>query len=95
MKYYKDTNTNEIYAYEDDVGDEIIGNKVLISDEDLAGELDRIKAEHLSRLDYAAQRRLEYPSLGDQLDALWKGGDALEAMRQQVLAVKSKYPKPQ
>ena len=38
-------------------------------------------------------RANEYPQIGDQLDALWKGGESLEQMRQQVLAVKEKYPK--
>ncbi len=44
--------------------------------------------------DYAVLRRGEYPELRDQLDALWKGGDALEEMRRKVLEVKEKYPKP-
>ena len=43
--------------------------------------------------DYYAKRRAEYPSLGDQLDALWKGGDAQTAMQAQIAAVKAKYPK--
>lgn len=43
--------------------------------------------------DYYAKRRAEYPSLGDQLDALWKGGDAQAAMQAQIAAVKAKYPK--
>lgn len=45
--------------------------------------------------DWAAKRRQAYPSLADQLDALWKGGEAADAMRLQVLAVKTKIPKPQ
>lgn len=44
--------------------------------------------------DYAKRRKDEYPNLGDQLDAIWKGGDAAETMRQKVLAVKEKFPKP-
>lgn len=44
--------------------------------------------------DYAELRRKEYPAIGDQLDALWKGGEALEAMKQQVMAVKDKFKKP-
>jgi hypothetical protein len=44
--------------------------------------------------DYAELRRNDYPDIKDQLDALWKGGEALEAMRQKVLDVKVKYPKP-
>jgi hypothetical protein len=43
--------------------------------------------------DYAELRRNDYPDIRDQLDALWKGGEALEAMRQQVLEVKARYPK--
>ena len=35
-----------------------------------------------------------YPPIGDQLDAMWKGGDAEIAMRKMVLAVKAQYPKP-
>ena len=44
-------------------------------------------------LAYRELRVKEYPSLADQLDAIWKGGDDLEAMRAVVLAVKEKYPK--
>lgn len=42
---------------------------------------------------YIAKRVSEYPSIGDQLDALWKGGEAAAAMLAQVQAVKAKYPK--
>ena len=43
---------------------------------------------------YKTNRASEYPPIGDQLDALWKGGDAAAAMLAQVQAVKAKYPKP-
>jgi hypothetical protein len=42
---------------------------------------------------YKYQRAAEYPSITDQLDALWKGGDAAEEMLAKVQAVKLKYPK--
>jgi hypothetical protein len=42
---------------------------------------------------YKAQRAQEYPPIGDQLDALWKGGAEAEAMLAKVQAVKQKYPK--
>jgi len=42
---------------------------------------------------YKAKRLAEYPSIGDQLDALWKGGDAATEMMAKVQAVKAKYPK--
>jgi hypothetical protein len=43
---------------------------------------------------YQRNRAPEYPSIGDQLDALWKGGDAAAEMLAKVQAVKAKYPKP-
>ena len=42
---------------------------------------------------YKDKRVAEYPSIGDQLDALWKGGDAAAEMLAKVQAVKTKYPK--
>jgi len=42
---------------------------------------------------YIAKRVAEYPTIGDQLDALWKGGDAQTEMLAKVMAVKAKYPK--
>jgi hypothetical protein len=44
--------------------------------------------------DYYAKRRKEYPSIGDQLDAFWKGGDAAAEMLAKIQDVKDKYPKP-
>ena len=43
---------------------------------------------------YQQLRAAAYPPIGDQLDAMWKGGDAEIAMRKMVLAVKATYPKP-
>ena len=42
---------------------------------------------------YILKRLKEYPSIGDQLDALWKGGAEAEAMLAKVQAIKAKYPK--
>ncbi len=42
---------------------------------------------------YKAKRAAEYPPIGDQLDALWKGGEAAAEMLATVQAVKAKYPK--
>jgi hypothetical protein len=44
---------------------------------------------------YITKRVAEYPTIGDQLDALWKGGDAQTEMLAKVMAVKAKYPKEQ
>lgn len=45
-------------------------------------------------LAYRELRASEYPPIGDQLDALWKGGDAASEMLTRIQAVKSQYPKP-
>jgi len=44
--------------------------------------------------DYYAKRRAEYPPLAEQLDAMWKGGQAQTDMLAKIQAVKDKYPKP-
>ena len=43
--------------------------------------------------DYQAIRKSEYPSITDQLDALWKGGDAMELMRATIVQIKCNNPK--
>lgn len=64
-------------------------------------EWDAMAAAHEEKLkvlaatEYQRQRAAEYPPIGDQLDALWKGGDAAADMLAQVQAVKAKYPKPE
>lgn len=42
---------------------------------------------------YAELRASEYPSIGDQLDALFHAGVFPEDMAAQIQAVKDKYPK--
>lgn len=42
---------------------------------------------------YIDRRRKAYPSIGDQLDALWKGGQAAEDMKKKVQKVKATHPK--
>lgn len=49
----------------------------------------------LDRFDYYDKRAVAYPPIGDQLDALWKGGQAADDMRAVVNAVKTQYPKPE
>jgi hypothetical protein len=44
---------------------------------------------------YQRQRRIEYPSIGDQLDALFHAGVFPEEMAAQIQAIKDKYPKPE
>ena len=44
---------------------------------------------------YIDLRLAEYPSIGDQLDALFKAGVFPEEMAAKIQAIKDKYPKPE
>lgn len=63
------------------------------TEDEINAEISRLQAEYDSK-EYQRQRAAEYPPIGDQLDALWKGGDAAASMLATVQAVKTKYPKP-
>ena len=61
---------------------------------EVEAEVARLQAEYDAK-EYQRQRAPEYPSIGDQLDAIWKGGDAYDVMLAKVMAIKDKYPKPE
>jgi hypothetical protein len=56
--------------------------------------IDKSEVVRADNPDYYASRRTAYPTLADQLDAMWKGADAMTAMAAKIAAVKAKYPKP-
>lgn len=60
--------------------------------EEIDAEVTKLETEFAVNA-YKAKRLSEYPPIGDQLDALWKGGDAAAEMLAKVQAVKAKYPK--
>jgi uncharacterized small protein (DUF1192 family) len=64
------------------------------TDAEIAAEITRLEADYAAK-QYQRSRAAKYPAIGDQLDALWKGGAAAEEMLAAVMAVKSKYPKPE
>jgi len=49
--------------------------------------------ERYDNAPYTEKRRRNYPPIGDQLDALWKGGTHAEEMKAIVNKVKLDYPK--
>jgi hypothetical protein len=63
------------------------------TEQELQNEIVRLQAQYDAN-EYQRKRAAEYPPIGDQLDALWKGGDAAAEMLTKVQAVKTKYPKP-
>tara|TARA_R110002020_G_C16200957_1_gene766270 strand:+ start:834 stop:1088 length:255 start_codon:yes stop_codon:yes gene_type:complete len=75
------------------------GVSVEMSDEENA-EFDALavaaakEAEDRAKVKYKADRKVEYPEIGDQLDDLYRKGAFSDEMAAQILAVKNKYPKP-
>jgi hypothetical protein len=93
MKHFTDSQ-GILWAYEEDGSqDHLIGDKVLVTQE----KIDEINVEkskqYLQSLSYGVKRKLEYPSIGDQLDALFHAGTFPADMAAQIQAVKNKYPK--
>lgn len=96
MKYYKDPNTNEVYAYESDGSqDEYIkeGLEAITEEEADKIRLD-ISVNAFHALSYAEKRVTEYPDFREYLDGVVKGDQAqIDAYIEKCLAVKAKYPK--
>jgi hypothetical protein len=67
-------------------------NTTAPTEAEIQAEVVRLQAEYAAK-EYQRERAAEYPPIGDQLDALWKGGAEAEAMLAKVQAVKAKYPK--
>lgn len=84
--------TEKIYKFVDGVQYELSEQEMVeYSQNQLLAQAEIAKWEAQA---YARKRQREYPSMGDQLDALWKGGVDAETMLQKIQAVKAKYPKP-
>jgi hypothetical protein len=58
--------------------------------EEILAEITRLES-----LQYRSERSTEYPSIGDQLDDLFKAGAFSAEMAAKIQAVKDKYPKPE
>lgn len=94
MKLYKNAN-GDVFAYEaDNSQDHLIPNDYIRINESEANFLRLQKAqEFFNSFDYRQKRLTEYPSIGDQLDALFKAGVFPAEMSAKIQAVKEKYPK--
>ena len=64
------------------------------TEDEIAQEIEKLRAEH-ERTQYQRDRKPEYPSIGDQLDALFHAGVFPPEMAAQIQAIKDKYPKPE
>jgi hypothetical protein len=63
------------------------------SEDEISQKIEELKAEH-ELTQYQRQRKPEYPSITDQLDALFHAGVFPPEMAAQIQAIKDKYPKP-
>lgn len=82
------------YHYE--IDGEPVEGRIPYPEGTIEGEFDLAVTERGELVlagDYQSLRRDAYPAITDQLDALWKGGSAAAGMRDEVLAVKQRYPK--
>jgi len=62
--------------------------------EEIIEEYDRLQSIMVAN-EYKSKRAPEYPSIGDQLDALFHAGVFPPEMAAQIQAIKDKYPKPE
>ena len=94
MKHYLSPD-NKVFAYAlDGSQDHLIPNTYSpITDEQASAINHQLQQDMLNALSYADKRKLEYPALGDQLDALYHAGAFPADMAARLKAVKDKYPK--
>jgi hypothetical protein len=90
MKHYKDKDGN-VFGFRE--GDSVAPGLVEISIEEARKLGEENFKKFQTALSYVEKRRMEYPPIGDQLDALWKGGAEAEAMKAKIQEIKAKYPK--
>lgn len=90
---------NKRYEITTTHNDEQIKFHVVVATDE--SQLDELVEFHINGLsgnisyipNYADLRRNEYPSIGDQLDALYHAGLFPQEMADKIAAVKLKYPK--
>ena len=91
--HYKSPNNSVHFLDDDSFAHLLPAGSIQITDEEANTISAAIQAAAQAARTYSEKRVGEYPPIGDQLDALWKGGAAAEEMLVKVQAVKNKYPK--
>lgn len=90
MKHYKDSQGNVFGFHETQ---EVPHGLTEISMTEVQQLVLAKTQKEQEKLPYTEKRLAEYPPIGDQLDALWKGGVEAETMKAKIQAIKAKYPK--
>ena len=64
------------------------------TDAEIDAKCVELKEEH-DALEYARNRKVEYPEMADQLDMIyWDGINETTTHKDAIAAIKAKYPKP-
>lgn len=95
MKHYIDQQGN-LHGFKLDGSQDsfIKPGMTLITDEAMQAIIEKKNQEILDSRTYDQKRAAEYPSIADQLDAIWKGLDSMNEMQEKIMAIKDRYPKP-
>jgi hypothetical protein len=95
VEYEGNTYPWSIYTIEGQTIDQTIEYASPIIEQRIAGQLANNETVVPDVPDYYAKRRVEYPAIGDQLGAIFKGLDSQDYidMVAKIEAVKNKYPK--
>jgi hypothetical protein len=96
MKHYKDAN-NKLYGFEEGQPVPAGLTEISLIEAQRIGKanFEKQKEAELASMDYVRQRIMNYPEMGEFVDAWVKGDEkALEEYKQKCLEVKKKYPKP-
>ena len=67
-------------------------NQTQPTEAEIIAEVARLQAAYDAKA-YARKRAVEYPAIGDQLDALFHAGVFPAEMADKIQAIKNKYPK--
>jgi hypothetical protein len=94
MKHYISPD-KVLYAFEEDGSQDhlILPSYVLVNDEQAQEHRKTQQQIEFDTMSYAEKRKAEYPSIYEQLDALYHAGVFPEELAQKIKAVKEKYPK--
>lgn len=79
------------WSMSDDVIEWMDTNQTQPTESEIQTELTRLQTEYDAN-EYQRKRKLEYPDIGDQLDALFHAGVFPTDMAAKIQAVKDKYP---
>jgi len=91
IKHYKDADNN-LHGFPDDGSqDHLIGDKILLTDEEYAVLQEQKTQEFVASLPAEVRMALEMPSQQEQMEALLAGGQTAADMLAKIKAIKAKY----